>query len=137
MQKIFDSDFERLSPDDRALVLSVKASSEAHWAAVAAKKARNAEQKARKAELKAGKKRANASHEDYESDDGFVASGSDDQGPRSKKAKTKDTKSAKAKGTSKVKDEVPIWEVCLYTSSLHLCGKQHFILNWLVALCLC
>ena len=99
MEKAFGSNFERLPPDDQALLQSVQAATQAKWAAVA-------EKKARKAEIKAGKKRAK---EDYESGDGFVANASNDEGTRSKKNKTK---SGRLKGGSKNENSEEMWEVC-------------------------
>ncbi|KAI4164838.1 MAG: hypothetical protein LQ342_001471 [Letrouitia transgressa] len=63
------------------------------------------------------KKRASKATEDYESDGGFVANDSGDDGPKSKKAKTSSSSASKAKASgaaSNAKDE-QFWEVCKIT----------------------
>lgn len=63
------------------------------------------------------KKRASKATEDYESDGGFVANDSGDDGPKSKKAKTSSNFTSKAKASnaaSNAKNE-QFWDVCKNT----------------------
>ena len=65
-----------------------------------------------------GKKRSSR-EDDYASDDGFVANGSDEGERSRKKSKTAVTKRAPPKKAGNPKDEEELWEVCHHTSLLY------------------